>query len=216
MNDNSLQELEKHFNAFIKVEDPDEFHSGLTSYFRFIEDTYPLRDIAQNIFSSSSGLRIFSNVSGLYQMFVYGKLKHSFSVSPLSVGGSGISIFHTHMVESLKKNGLGRNQRAITKDMDGNYYYKSEKLPFTKNKIYFYLFDYLFGLPNGEASYKDIDNYLSSKGFGVKENKHLQHERIRNALKVYNKNKRFPTAIGNTAVLEVSRGVGVRLNNPEI
>lgn len=223
MASNLLQELEEHFNAFVETKDPDKFHSGIVSYFRFIEDTFPFNNIARALFSAQKKSVFIYNVSGLYQTFVFNKPNSTgSSIDPWSVGGSGISYFHAEMVAAAKKSGLGENivqkekRRAITKNIDNDYFYKEKKLPFQKDSIYYHIFDYLYGLASNEASYKDISIYLARNGFGVNENEAKQSERIRNAIKVYEKTKEYPKKIGNLRVLEVRRGFGVRLNSPEI
>lgn len=110
---NPLEELERLFNAFINLKDPDKFYSGVASYFRYIEDTYPLNGIAHTIFSSHLNRSVaIYNVSSLYQTIVFHKSGLNSSIDPMSVSESGVFSFHRYMVEAAKQAGL-TNKKTI-------------------------------------------------------------------------------------------------------
>ena len=113
--DDLLGELNKRFNDFIKQKDGIRFFLGLTKYFRFIENNYPLNDIARHIFSSTSTPSVVSNIKGLYERVIFNKpiSEGFFGISPESLGGSGLSAFHSLLVENLKKLGFSDKQKIF-------------------------------------------------------------------------------------------------------
>ncbi|OHA83723.1 MAG: hypothetical protein A2408_00455 [Candidatus Yonathbacteria bacterium RIFOXYC1_FULL_52_10] len=118
---NLLQELEKHFSAFIDLENTDDFYTGLVSYFRFIEETYPFNDIAHALFASQSRrIGTLANVNGLYRMIVFGETGIRASISPISKSGSGISTFHTHMIETVNRLWNVEKRKIVLNTTRGN------------------------------------------------------------------------------------------------
>lgn len=235
---NPLEELEKQFNAFIELKDSEEFFLAFTEHLRSIQETPELHTIARKILSDGN----LSEINSLYKTLqrawqeddkaaekIWGDInrkslglstKYDISLlgrfSERQMVGGIIRVFHSGIVEDAKKKGLAKGKRAITKDVDGDYYYKGKKLPFKKDAIYAHIFDYLYDLADGEASYDNINTYLARMGKGTMGSKFDQSERIRNAIKVYEKDKKFPKTIGGLRMLEVRHGYGMRLNNPEV
>lgn len=107
-------------------------------------------------------------------------------------------------------------KRAITRDGSGDYLYNGKLLPLNTKTLYFLIFTFLFDLPDGEATYEEIDAHLARNKKGSRETLLEMSERIRNAIKVYEKNKQLPTQIGSRKVFDTDWGKGVRLYNPEI
>lgn len=127
---NPLKELEKRFKDFINLKDAHEFFFGFAKYCRFIEDTYPLNNIAHTIFSSSSTPSILINVKKVYESVVNNKkLEPPFFISP--EGGSGIFMFHRYMIEGAKRVGLSNKQKVFlyTKMGDQKICLAGEKPP---------------------------------------------------------------------------------------
>jgi hypothetical protein len=113
MDNNLLQELEEHFNAFINLKDYNQFNTGIVSYFRFIDNKYPLNKVAENLFLSPSSPSILGNINGLYKWFLGGAPRPNISISPMSVQGSGIYIFHNSMIEGAKRLGFRSKGKVI-------------------------------------------------------------------------------------------------------
>lgn len=125
---NPLEELEERFNAFIELKDPNRFYSGLTSYFHFIEDTFPLNNIAHTLFSSRSNRSVLlHNVRNSYQERVFNKSGNNFPIDPMSVSGSGLFFFHNYMVEAAKQAGLTKKKTVILHQKEARICLQSEK-----------------------------------------------------------------------------------------
>lgn len=235
---NLQNELTERFDALIELKNPEQFFFAFTEYLRFIQETPPLHTVARKILSNRSLFEINNLYKTLQRAWLeddnaaekiwtdinrrFLGLSTEYDVSLLGrfsekrmVGGI-IRVFHNEIVEDAKKRGLITGKRAITKDADGDYNYKGKKLPFKKDAIYTHIFNYLYDLANNEASYNDIDAYLAKMGKGIMGEKFDQSERVRNAVKVYEKSKKLPKTIGGRPVFEIRQGFGVRLNNPEI
>ena len=170
MNDNLLQELEKHFDDFINLKDPDKFYSGLRSYFRFIEDTFPFNNIAHTLFSSRSTPSLLrSNTSALYESLVFNK-PNNFTINPIdpmSIKASQLSSFHSYM-----KDGFSRlftrdtgNKRVITKDADGDYY-NENKLPEEKSRPHC--------IAEGKWGYLKFNKYGNKIKIGSQDSRHFR------------------------------------------
>ena len=108
------------------------------------------------------------------------------------------------------------SRKAITRDGSGDYWYNKERIPFNKTRIYYLIFTFLFDRPDGEATYKEINAHLARQGKNSCGTVAKMSERIRNAIKVYEKNDKFPSKIGAHKVFDTNRGAGVRLYNPEV
>lgn len=120
-----------------------------------------------------------------------------------------------HINELLNRKQQKEQRKAISGNVTG-YFYEGRMLWFDKNTIYYLVFVYLFEHPEERASYDEIDRHLSRSGRGTKEGKEAQSSRIRNAIKVYEKNPKCLHKIGELFVFEEIPRWGVKLNNPVI
>lgn len=117
MNNELLQELEKHYSAFLKQKelDDDIYLTGAISYFRFIEETPIFRSIAHSLLSSPLSPSVIRNdVNDFYQTFILHKPnpKRGHPTGSVSTG-SYITIFHKHMIEGAKQFGLTNKRKII-------------------------------------------------------------------------------------------------------
>lgn len=119
---NPVEKLDKLFKDFIGLKDATRFFYGLTKYFRFIEDTYPLNNIAYSIFSATSSPSILSNIKGLYEHVVFNRSggNNFAGINPSSPGGSGIFMFHSLLIENAKKTGLAIKKTIVLHSTAGD------------------------------------------------------------------------------------------------
>jgi len=213
---NPLEKLENRFNSLVKLKEEDPYSSRffieLQKYFIFINDTYPFGDIARSIFSSSSTPSTVRDIKEFYESVISGGNRSK--ITPVI----GLSLFHGLLVENAKKTGLTTGcGKVFCRDNLGNYYYRDKKLKFNKKSIYYHIFDYLYSCPDNKATYSELNTHLAKSGFGDKNSTDKKKERIRNAIKVYEKSDaKFPKTIGEIPVFEVEYGVGLKLNNIDI
>lgn len=159
-------ELEAHYQAFIKEKDYDRFCSRIASYFHFIEDTYPFREIKNTLFSAKSSPAILSNVHGLYQMFVFNKRDPRFSISPLTVSGSGVATFHRLLKEEAGGLGITSKAKYLTMEND-SFFYNKAKLKISAGTYAYDILRTVYTLLDGESgeiSYKDLFKELRKIG----------------------------------------------------
>lgn len=125
MRNDLLQEIERHYSAFLKQKelDGDAYQTGAISYFRFIEETPIFRDIAHSLFSSPSSPSVIrNNVNDFYQTLILHK-PNSKSGYPTGSGlnSSGVAIFHKYLIDGAKQFGLTDKQRIrLHKEKDNN------------------------------------------------------------------------------------------------
>lgn len=117
MNNDLLQELEKHYTAFLKQKelDGDAHQAGIISYLRFIEETPIFRNIAHSIFSSPSSPSVIRNdVNDFYQISILHKpnSKPGHPIWLVSTG-TGVALFHRYLVEGAKQFGLTNKRKII-------------------------------------------------------------------------------------------------------
>lgn len=129
MNDEILQELERRYNAFLdqKEIDGDACQTGAISYFRFIEETPILRNIATSVFSVPLSPSVtWHEANDLFQTYILHKpisFERGNSVRSM-ITSSGIRHFHRYMVDGVKQfglsNGLSNKQKILLHKESGN------------------------------------------------------------------------------------------------
>lgn len=116
------------------------------------------------------------------------------------------------ILRNIRSPKMQNKQRKITKEKDGNYYYNGKPLTFNHKAVYFHIFDCLFEIADNKATYDQIDIFLSKKGLGRNQEKTAASQRIRNAIKVYEKNPSFPSEINRNRVFKIIPRFGVKIN----
>lgn len=216
---NPLKELEAHFQSFINEKDYDKFCHNLTSYFQFIEDTYPFNEIAQRLFTARSSPAILYKVSGLYQMFVNNKRDPRFSISPLSVGGSGVSTFHNLLIAKAKQLGLAMDENGFLLLKDDFFTYNNSKLKVPSNTYAYIILKTIYQLldgKSGEISYKDLFKELrKTKRFKQQTDSWILDKVQKNiTANSYGLGKKIKKVENNgLRLVEVVKNHGLRFNN---
>lgn len=220
MKSNSLiQELETHFQSFIKEKDYDKFCRSITSYFQFIEDTYPFNEIAQRLFSSRSSPTILHKVSGLYQMFVHNKKDPRFSISSQSVGGSGLSTFHSLLKEKAKQLGLNTKETKFLLLKDDIFTYNGNKMAFGSDTHVYRCLRTIYEYSGGkscEISYKTLCDSLRNWGnYKLKSEKQLKEllTKYISSEKSELGMKLSPVENNGLKLIDTRRGIGIVFNN---
>jgi len=118
------------------------------------------------------------------------------------------------------------DNHLIRKDDDGYFYYKNQLIEMDGQNVYYKILDilYTFSDKTGFMSYEQIDNKLVKMTGEEKEDQELGRKRIKNAIsetqglfryaKIDNKpleNK----SIAGKKLIEIIKGKGLKLNNPE-
>ncbi len=119
------------------------------------------------------------------------------------------------------------NSKLLTKDQNGNYFYKGMGIDMNRNTIYFDVFDTLFHNcdVDGCLSYEKIEKEFIKRGWDKSENDQERNKRIRNAVSKSQGFFKFARVNGHPIksktpdgkqLIDKDRGVGLRLNNPVV
>lgn len=115
----------------------------------------------------------------------------------------------------------------VTKDSSGNYSYRGKRIEMEQETIYYKTFDilYISGDQNGFVSYEDIEKNLIKRELPESQTEEKRNKRIVNAVsdrqglfrfaKVSGKPLKNKTLDGHD-LIEIKRGKGLKLNNPNI
>ncbi len=98
------EKLQKLFNDFMNLKGFDEFFSGVSKYFHFIEDTYPLKEMAHSIFSSHKRMHVINNIAGVYNEIIFSKISGVHSISPAD--SNELRTFHSLLVDLAQQRGF--------------------------------------------------------------------------------------------------------------
>lgn len=189
MNNNAIQELERRYNAFLEQKelDGDANQTGAIAYFRFIEDTPVLRNIATSLFSTPSSKSVtWHEANELFQIYVLHKsISELGHPTNLVSTNSGVNRFHRYIVNGAKQFGLTDKRKVILHKESGDnriclagetllcYPMKGEKPE---------RFDIVLGLFKAEAgkSAREIAEFLwkKEKGKVVQDNIKKEIEKI--------------------------------------
>ena len=117
---------------------------------------------------------------------------------------------------------------VLTKNPSGDYFYEGKRIDISRNTIYYDVFDILFLKcdQGGFLSYEDIEAELIKRGRPPLDNAGERNKRIQNAVtnkaqgffkhaKINGKPMHNGTLDGKE-LIEIVRGMGLRLNNPII
>lgn len=224
---NLLQELETLFNSFTgeslnNIKDYDSLHmkleNGVTSYLRFIDTTYPLKEIASSIFAKNLKLPAISNVNDLYQSRVLGNKKRLGLIDVFSKKITGIPEFHKLMLNEVEKFGLGDVEKYLVLKDDLFIYNKAElkinagTYPYSFLKV---IYKYLGG-KSGEMSYTNISNEMRK----IEKYKYESDKSLKKKLQKYVTAKEDvlgkklkSVELNDKPLLKVIPNFGIRFNN---
>lgn len=111
---NLLEELESYFKSFINDKAERSFHNGLISYLQFIEDTVPFHEIAHKILFPRPEMIVLSPIKDFYRATILRDGQNIvFPITPNTIDGSGLFLFHKMLNEGAGKVGLSRRQEVI-------------------------------------------------------------------------------------------------------
>ena len=116
----------------------------------------------------------------------------------------------------------------MSKNSEGDYFYKDKRIEANKTAIYYQIFDILYTHcdQNGFLSYGSIENHLIKRNFPESENEQKRNKRINNAIfneqqglfrfaKINNKKFNNRTPDGKK-LIELVRGKGLKFNYTKI
>ena len=117
--------------------------------------------------------------------------------------------------------------KLLQKDGRGGYLYDGKKIIMSEATIYFKVLDALYSNSNqdGFSSYEGIESYLIKSGEKESENEKQRNTRIKNAISEQQGLFRFAKVGGDRlknktldggVLIEILRGKGLKLNNPNI
>lgn len=224
---NLLQELETLFNSFTgeslsDIKDYNRLHmkleNGVTSYLRFIDTTYPLKEIASSIFAKNLTSLSISNVNNLYQNRILGNKKHLGSIDIFSKKITGISEFHGLLVSEVERFGLNDKKKYLVLK-DNIFIYNEAELEITAGTYPYAFLKVIYqhlGGKSGEMSYVNISKEMRK----IEKYKHESDKNIINKLQKYVTakgevlgKKLKPVEINGLPLLKIIPEFGIRFNN---
>lgn len=134
-----------------------------------------------------------------------------------------------HSVEATKPNMLkpesGAPRHLIHKDARGDFYYDGRRIEMSQETIYYKVFDALYelGAHDGSVSYGEIEKHLIKLRVKAALNDKKRSKRIINAISERQglfkfakiNGKKIPNVTKNgQELVEVVKGIGLKLNNP--
>lgn len=216
----SLEQLEMRFSVLRETRGTSELPLALADYLLFVEETSPLNTVARRVGRNPHITRLYEKLRGGHRELEDGVAPFPFHEAKNAM--PFVAVFHANILDALKS----QHSRVIRKNDRGDFFFNSTRIEMPKETLYYKVFDALFTRTKGDgtATFEEIENHVTTSGCVPMGSTKERNKRIHNAL---SKNGLFRYALVNgkplrnelpngEKLIEPARGVGVRLNNPQV